>query len=205
MSEGAVLSGQLNDFLGDDAAPEGTAGGDLSVGEFGYIGNKFFVNLFDFELESFFVDFVFLEFCDPSDQFCRVCFVEGSWKALIFFVEVVETVEDDVQLFGIAELFPVRNRHLFRVGRIRIIQTPFKTMKFHKKGDFNFSRNTSTHIGRKAPRVTDGKAMGGFDFNFVLFFVNLSHSLHFPKAYRVSVVESVLFFIVQVNNPDLFL
>lgn len=78
-------------------------------------------------------------------------------------------------------------------------------MKFHEEGNFDFCRDTTTQISAKLSCVSNGKAVRRFDLDFELFPIDFCHSFDFAETNCVSIIHSMLFFVVKVDDTNLFL
>jgi hypothetical protein len=64
---------------------------------------------------------------------------------------------------------------------------------------------TAALVGTEATSIADGKAVFSFDEDLIGLAVNFFHSFDFPKDDSIAIVESMLLFIVQVDEAGFFL
>lgn len=113
LSDGGEFSGVLDYLLGDDSAPEGAEGGDVGSGVPGDVLDELFVDLVygDHALDTHGL-IGFVEFESVVEDFLGVFFVVEFWELEVVLAdELEESLEPEVELFGVAELLPVAEVH----------------------------------------------------------------------------------------------
>jgi hypothetical protein len=160
LAERRELSGQLDDFLSDDTAPEGVARRDLGLSEERHVFDELVINTL--HLEVFSLDFhlgakVVLY---QSFKVVGIVLVERRGSALVLGMESKQSVEDDVELLRNPEFIPAGNGHFFGVGRVGIPQTLLKVKEFHLERNLDLGSNASSKVGAELSGVPDEETVG---------------------------------------------
>jgi hypothetical protein len=74
-------------------------------------------------------------------------------------VKSIKGIKDYMKLFWNTPFLPTSDRHLFRIGRIRISETFLEIEKLYLERNFDLVSYSSSNIMIERSRITDYKAM----------------------------------------------
>jgi hypothetical protein len=199
LSQWSVLACKFDDFLGDDAAPEWTVGRNLGLSVSGDVLDQVLVDSFDFEVFAFNLHFFIFVVVNQLNQLLGFGFVENSGKPLVFGPEVINTVQDQVELFWDSEFFPTGNWHFHWIWRVRVSETLFEVVEFHVDRHFGFDAHAAVFVDWEFGSVSDEETTWSLDFDFELHSIDLSHSLDFLELNCISIIEPVPLIFMEIN------
>ncbi len=78
-------------------------------------------------------------------------------------------------------------------------------MEFHFKRLFDFGSDTASNIGSHISGITNSKTGWRLNCDPGLHSVELDHALDFSESYYISVIQSVLFFVMKAYQTYLLL
>lgn len=201
LSDWGEFSGELDNLLGYDTSPEGAQGGDVGTSVPGDILDEVLVKLLDSDhtLNSHgFVGFVDLDGI-VVNLLGVLLVVEFGELEVVILDELEQSLETEVQLFWVAELFPVTEVHAISVaGWDRVGERILKASGGARDLGLDLLNDTLSGVGVEFCGVAfDSEGVGGLDLDGELFSVDLFHSLDLSETNEVTITESVSLGIVD--------